>query len=197
MRRRRPKVDADPPGAEASLEIAAHFLGTRPRTRWEVERRLQRARAADDVIQGTLERLTRLGLVDDLAFARWWMEQRDRHAPRGRRLVEAELRQHGVARDVVEQLGDELVALETRAQESASPDLRGTEATGDPDTDMPTSEAGRAQVALARHLRGRPMPEDRPAIQRLGAFLVRRGFDPDTVRSTLRAAGSAGSETEE
>ena len=197
MRRRRPKLETEPPGAEASLEIAAHFLGTRPRTRWEVERRLQRSRAADDIIQGTLEHLTRLGLVDDLAFARWWMEQRDRHAPRGRRLVEAELRQHGVGRDVVEQLREELAALETRPHEGASLDLPGTEATGDPDAELPASEATRAQVALARHLRGRPMPEDRPGIQRLGAFLVRRGFDPDTVRSTLRAAGITDSAGEE
>src|SRR3989440_2620825 len=189
MRRRRTASETEPPGTEASLEIAARFLGTRPCSRLEVERRLRRARASDEVIETTLDHLATLGLVDDVAFARWWVEQRDRHAPRGRRLVEAELRQHGVGRDVVEQLREELAALETRPHEGASLDLPGTEATGDPDAELPASEATRAQVALARHLRGRPMPEDRPGIQRLGAFLVRRGFDPDTVRSTLRAAG--------
>ncbi len=154
------------------MAIAAHFLGTRPRTRRELELRLRRAAATDEVIATTLRRLEALGLVDDVAFARWWAEQRDRHAPRGRRMVEAELRQRGVPREVMEALrGEELAeaALEAEA--------------------MPGSEAERAAAALARHLKGRPMPDEARAIQRLGAFLMRRGFDPETVRATLRAVG--------
>lgn len=154
------------------MAIAAHFLGTRPRTRRELELRLRRAAATNEVIATTLRRLEALGLVDDVAFARWWAEQRDRHAPRGRRMVEAELRQRGVPREVMEALrGEELAeaALEAEA--------------------MPGSEAERAAAALARHLKGRPMPDEARAIQRLGAFLMRRGFDPETVRATLRAVG--------
>ncbi len=154
------------------MEIAAHFLGTRPRTRRELELRLRRSRATDEVIAATLARLEALGLVDDVAFTRWWAEQRDRHAPRGRRMVEAELRQRGVPRDVLEAL---------RGEQLAEPALE-AEA-------LPGTEAERAAVALARHLRGRPMPDDPRAVQRLGAFLLRRGFDPETVRDTLRAAG--------
>lgn len=155
------------------MEIAAHFLGTRPRTRRELELRLRRAATPDDVIAATLERLEALGLVDDVAFARWWGEQRDRHAPRGRRMVEAELRQRGVPRDVMEAL---------RGEELAEPRLD-AEA-------LPGSEAERAAVALARHLKGRPVPDDPMALQRLGAFLMRRGFDPETVRATLRAVAA-------
>jgi regulatory protein len=172
-RRRRHVQDSErqPPDAEAALEIAVHFLGTRPRTRWELERRLRRAAASDDVIATTLDRLAAMGYVDDAAFARWWAEQRDRHAPRGRRMVEAELRQHGVPRDLLEEMrGDELT----------EPGLDGET--------LPASEADRARVALERHLRGRPLPADLRALQRVGAFLMRRGFDPETIRSTLRAA---------
>ena len=193
MRRRRNANEAEPPGTEASLEIAARFLGTRPRSRWEVERRLRRARASDPVIENTLDHLVKLGLVDDMAFARWWVEQRDRHAPRGRRLVEAELRQHGIGRDVVEQLRDELAGLEMdagSAGRASEVDREGTE-------EAPTSEDARAKIALAQHLRGRPLPEDRRARQRVGMFLVRRGFDPDTVRSALGAAATPQAESEE
>jgi SOS response regulatory protein OraA/RecX len=193
MRRRRNASEAEPPGTEASLEIAARFLGTRPRSRWEVERRLRRARASDAVTEQTLDHLAKLGLVDDLAFARWWVEQRDRHAPRGRRLVEAELRQHGIGRDVVEQLRDELAALEMEAQSAGD----ASEVDGERDEEMPTTEEARAKIALERHLRGRPLPEDRRALQRVGMFLVRRGFDPDTVRSTLGAAAATQAESEE
>src|SRR5437870_4764060 len=173
MRRRRTASETEPPGTEASLEIAARFLGTRPRSRWEVERRLRRARASDEVIETTLDHLATLGLVDDIAFARWWAEQRDRHAPRGRRMVEAELRQHGVPREVLEALRDD------SAQVPADEDVR-----------LPASEAERAEVALASHLRGRPFPADHRVVQRLGTFLMRRGFDPETVRATLRAAAA-------
>ena len=155
------------------MEIAARFLGTRPRTRWELERRLKRAGTEDEVIGAVLGRLTALGYVDDAAFARWWAEQRDRHAPRGRRMVEAELRQRGVPREVLEEL---------RGSELAEPALDGEA--------LPGSEPERARVALERHLRGRPFPVELKARQRLGAFLVRRGFDPDTVRTTLRMAAA-------
>ena len=156
------------------MEIAVRFLGARPRTRWELERRLRRAGAEDPVVEATLVRLAESGYVDDAAFARWWGEQRDRHAPRGRRMIEMELRHHGVEPDVIE----------TYRAEHASPE-RAPE-----DESLPGSEADRARDALERHLRGRPLPSDARALQRVGMFLVRRGFDPETVRSTLRAAGS-------
>src|SRR5439155_1625901 len=55
---------------------------------------------------------------------------------------------------------------------------------------LPSTEAERAQVALTRHLRGRPLPDDRQALQRLGQFLIRRGFDPETARAAIRAAAA-------
>jgi regulatory protein len=174
----RPGSEREPPGRERALELAGHFLGPRPRSRWEVARRLRKAGADAEVVEATLTRLQELGFVDDLVFARWWLEQRDRHAPRGRRLVEAELRQHGIGRDVIEALREELEALEQESGWSRS----------DLDASLPRNEEERARVALARHLRGRPLPEDRAALQRLGMFLVRRGFGPDAVRSALRMA---------
>jgi regulatory protein len=185
MRRRRTHNETEPPGPEASLEIAARFLGTRPRSRWEVEGRLRRAHASDAVIAATLEHLASLGLVDDLAFARWWLEQRDRRAPRGHRMVEAELRQHGVGRDVIELMREELAAVEVDALRTEGADQ------------LPVTEEARARIALARHLRGRPLPDDPKALQRLGTFLMRRGFDPETVRSTMRAAANADADGED
>ena len=174
-RGRRPaERSGTPPGPQAAMEIATRFLGSRPRTRWEIERRLRRAGADDAVVATTLDRLSELGYVDDAAFARWWGEQRDRHAPRGRRMIEAELRQHGIGRDVIE----------AYRAEHADP-VRAPE-----DDALPGSEAERARDALERHVRGRPLPTDARALQRIGMFLVRRGFDPETVRSTIRIAGS-------
>ena len=170
---RRRKAAAEPPDATAAMEIAVGYLGTRPRTRWETERRLRRAGTPEPVIDEILKRLGELGYVDDAAFARWWGEQRDRHAPRGVRMIEAELRQHGVPRDVIEEYRAEHRAPQRRPEDQA----------------VPANEAERAADTLARHLRGRPLPSDRKALQRVGMYLVRRGFDPDTVRSAIREAG--------
>ena len=155
------------------MEIAVGYLGARPRTRWEIERRLRRAGADESVISETAERLVELGYLDDAAFARWWGEQRDRHAPRGSRMIEAELRQHGVPRDVVAAYRAEHAAPARRPEDEA----------------VPASEAERAADALERHLRGRALPVDPKAVQRIGMFLMRRGFDPETVRAAIREAG--------
>ena len=162
------------------MEIAARFLAARPRTRWELERRLRRAGADEARIEATLARLAALGYVDDAGFARWWAEQRDRHSPRGRRVVEAELRQRGVPRDVLEELRDEELAEPALDHEA-----------------LPTTEAERARIALQRHLRGRPLPVEHKAVQRVGMFLVRRGFDPETVRGALREAAAPDLEDDE
>ena len=176
MRARRPKrAERQPSEPPSALEVAVHYLGTRPRTRWEISRRLRRAKVPDGEIEVALDRLTELGYVDDAAFARWWGEQRDRHSPRGRRMIEAELRQRGVGREVID----------AYRQEHAAPE-RSPE-----DAGLPGDELARARDALARHLRGRPMPIDRAARQRVGMYLVRRGFEPDTVRAALGGAGTA------
>jgi SOS response regulatory protein OraA/RecX len=94
-------------------------------------------------------------------------------------MVEAELRQRGVPREVIEEL---------RGSEIAEPAF--------PDERLPQSEAERARLALQRHLRGRQLPEDRRAVQRIGMFLVRRGFDPETVRTTLREAAEGAGDGE-
>ncbi|MGI8872537.1 MAG: regulatory protein RecX [Candidatus Limnocylindria bacterium] len=167
---RRPARSRERPDAAAAFEIAARFLATRPRSGWELQQRLRRAGAEDHVIAETTDRLRALGYLDDDAFARWWTEQRDRHAPRGQRMLEAELRQHGVQGEALERFREG----NTRHERPPTDDM------------LPRTEAERARKAVDRHLRGRPMPDDPKAIARLGAFLMRRGFDAATVRGALR-----------
>ena len=172
--RRGPAEPTEPPDPTVAMEIAIRFLGTRPRTRWELDRRLRRAGVSESTLEATLDRLAEIGYVDDAAFARWWGEQRDRHAPRGLRMIEAELRQHGVGRDVIEAYRAEHAAPERVPEDQA----------------LPGSEPERAREALQRHLHGRPLPTERKALERVGMFLMRRGFDPETVRATIRPGGT-------
>ena len=89
-------------------------------------------------------------------------------------MLEAELRQRGVPRELIQELRD--VGVGERAPE---------------DEGIPENEAERAAVALQRHLRGRPMPGDQRALQRLGMYLVSRGFDSETARATVRTLAAA------
>ena len=71
--------------------------------------------------------------------------------------------------------------IEEYRAEHAAPD-RASE-----DESLPGTEAERAREALERHLRGRPLPSEPKALQRVGMYLMRRGFDPDTARGAIRA----------
>lgn len=82
-------------------ETAVRYLSYRPRSESEVRRRL--ARDYDDaVIDAAIERLRDVDLIDDVAFADYWVEQRETFKPRGRLALSHELRQKGVSRGIIE-----------------------------------------------------------------------------------------------
>ena len=97
-RERRAAVD-DP---SVVLEAAARFLEPRARSVAEVRRRLTGAGYRADLVDGAIERMLELGMLDDEAFARAWIELRDRARPRGERAIRVELGQKGVDRTTVD-----------------------------------------------------------------------------------------------
>ena len=105
--------------AELAREICLRQLAARPRTRAELAQALARRHIDDEVITEVLDRYGEVGIIDDAAFARAWVSSR--HSGRGlaRRALAGELRQRGVAGDLVgEALGtldDEQEAATARA----------------------------------------------------------------------------------
>ena len=97
-RERRAAVD-DP---AVVLEAAARFLEVRSRSVAEVRRRLTSNGYRPDLVDGAITRMTELGMLDDEAFARAWVESRDRSRPRGERAIRVELGQKGVDRAVID-----------------------------------------------------------------------------------------------
>ena len=87
-RERRAAID-DP---AVVLEAAARFLEARARSVAEVRRRLTTAGYRAELVEGAIDRLTELGMLDDATFARAWIESRDRARPRGERALANELR---------------------------------------------------------------------------------------------------------
>jgi regulatory protein len=145
---------------EQAREKALRFLSNRPRSAWEVRQNLLKAGYGDATIDRVLERLRSVALVDDAAFARYWIENRAQFKPRGAVALRQELRRKGVERDVI----DAVLAEGEHADEQAA-----------------------IQAALAKADRYRQLP--RPEFsQKLGAYLARRGFNYETVREAVQVA---------
>jgi regulatory protein len=137
----------------APIDVALRFLAQRPRSEQEVRRRLQRAGTDETAIETVLEQLRQHHLVDDAAFAQYWVEQRQTFKPRGTRLLRAELRQHGI-------------------------DPRAAEAAAEPAEVSALDDAYRAAQKRARQLGS---ADERAFKSRLAQFLGRRGFDWETI----------------
>jgi regulatory protein len=81
---------------------AVRFLGFRARSQQELVRYLQAKGYAPVVVTDTIDRLLEEQYLDDEAFARFWLANRERFRPRGQQALRYELRQKGIANEVIE-----------------------------------------------------------------------------------------------
>ncbi|RME46963.1 MAG: regulatory protein RecX [Chloroflexi bacterium] len=88
--------------AAKAFDRAARLLAHRPRSQHEIETHLRKAGFDADAITHALERLRRLQLVDDRSFVDWWIDNRSRFSPRGVQALRHELREKGVAPELIE-----------------------------------------------------------------------------------------------
>ena len=161
-RERRAAVD-DP---AVVLEAAARFLEARARSIGEVRRRLTSAGYQADLVEGAITRLGELGMLDDEAFAKAWVESRDRARPRGERALADELRLRGVDRTVI------VAALDERREASAAAESADDEIAPSADEAAAIRLLERNSRLLAR------VVDPRARRQRAYALLARNGFDP-------------------
>jgi regulatory protein len=176
-RARRAAVD-DP---AVVLDALARLLEVRSRSIAEVSRRLTEAGYRAELVQGAVERFVALGYLDDAAFARAWVESRDRAHPRGARALRDELRRRGLAADVVEAA----LAAREAASEGVDPDA-GAAALDGGRVSSATSDREAAARLLARR-QGALLREADPRRLRSKAYglLARSGFDPDVCREAV------------
>ncbi len=86
------------------LGAATRYLSYRPRSEAEVREKLKQRGFDDDSIKAVLAKLKEQGLVDDVAFAEFWKENRESFRPRSQRLTALELGRKGVASEIVNQV---------------------------------------------------------------------------------------------
>lgn len=140
---------------ERAREKALGYLSYRPRSEAEVRRYLTEREFSAQTVDEVVARLCQVGLIDDSAFARFWIENRERFRPRGERALIQELRQHGIADVVIEQ------------------------ALADFDAEAVGATYAREQARRLAHL---PPEQFR---RRLGERLARRGFAYDLIQNLL------------
>jgi len=128
------------------FDAAVHYLSYRPRSEPELRERLHRRGFDGDSVETVITRLKKQGLVDDIAFAQFWRDNREAFSPRSQWLTKLELRRKGVANDIIDQVVDTI---------------------DDEDS------AYRAALRKARSL---PRSDEPSFRRRLGEHLRRRGF---------------------
>ena len=138
-------------------DAALNLLSYRPRSVAELRGRLERKGYDGQMIDEALARLENLGIVGDAEFARFWVENRQVHSPRGGRMLRSELRFKGVDRETIEGV------LPAPEEED--------------------SAAYQVARSKARSLKGLEWRDFR---RRLGDYLVRRGFGYETAGSVAR-----------
>lgn len=139
-----------------AVDRALRFLTLRPRSVGEVKQNLARNGVAPLVVDAAIERLTQIGYLDDRVFASLWVEDRNRFKPTSPKALRYELKQKGVENAVID---------------AALADL-----------DAGTA-AYRAAESQLKKLRG---STQRAFRDRLTAYLLRRGFNRDLARRTIK-----------
>ena len=166
---RTPTVPRDPEAA--ARQICLRLITIEPRTRAQLAQAMQRKQIPDHVAEGILDRFTEVGLIDDQAFARAWVESRHHSRGLSRRVLSTELRRRGVDPD----------------------DVREAVETLDPDQEVAT--ARQIVDRKLRATRGQP-PEAR--MRRLVGALARKGYGAALsyriVREALEAEGAEAAE---
>jgi regulatory protein len=149
---------------EVAREICLRQLAVRPRTRVELASALRKKGISDEVAAEVLDRYDEVGLIDDAAFARAWVNSRHHGRGLARRALAGELRQRGVDSELVG------AALE--------------EVDGE-------TEAATAQALVDRKLRVMSSGSPDAVFRRLVGLLARKGYPPGLAVNVVKAALAA------
>ncbi len=137
-------------------ETAFRLLSYRPRSEKEIRDKLREKKFPAAEIENLISEFKAKNLLSDEEFARQWVENRLRLKPRGRRMLEMELYQKGVRKQVANRVLDD--ALDGTDQSETAFDL------------------------LLKHRRKFLQENSVDTKRKIYNFLRYRGFDPDDIR---------------
>jgi regulatory protein len=138
---------------------ALKYLALRPRSEKEVRDNLTKKKSPPDVTERVIARLTEQKFLNDEEFTRWWIEQRTRVTPRSMRLIQIELQQKGISKDI----------LESR--------IKNHESSG-------SDEETARKIIEKRIEKMRDLPRIE-IYQKLGGHLARKGYSWDIIKKAI------------
>ena len=159
-----PPQDAEACGPPADHEAVARKilldqLTGQPRSRSELATRLARKRVPPDVASRMLDRFQEVGLIDDVAFARDWVQSRQAGRGLACRALEVELRRKGIDSQVV---AEAVAAVDS----------------GD--------EVEAARLLVRRRLPSLQRFDNATVVRRLTGMLARKGYSASVAFSVVR-----------
>ena len=157
-----PDADAE----KIARKVILDQLTGQARTRAELATKLAKKDVPEEIAERLLTRFEEVGLIDDAAFARSWVESRQSGKGLATRALAHELRRKGV---------DDEVARQALAEVD------------------PEAEVESARMLVRRKLRSIQQVDRATAIRRLTGLLARKGYPPGlairVVREELEDAG--------
>lgn len=151
--------DPDADHEAVARKILLDQLTGQARSRHELAARLARRNVPEEIAEPLLDRFTEVGLVDDEAFARSWVDSRRRTRGLARPALAQELRRKGIADETVREVLDEV---------------------------DPAAEEESARTLVRKKLRGLRGVDQQVAARRLTGMLARKGYGAGVAYAVVR-----------
>ena len=142
---------------EIYLNNILKFIGYRSRSEKEIIDRLRKKKIDEKMISEIMAKLQEWKFIDDIAFAKQWIESRVVNRHKSIRLVRLELLKKGIKKEIIDSL------FENFSKES----------------DVASIEA------IIRKKIKRLNIQDRNDLQKLSRYLLGKGFDWETVKEAI------------
>jgi len=87
---------------ETAKKYSLRLLSIGPRTKKEIISRLKKRNITEALIHRLVGDLESKGIINDLEFSKEWIDSRLRFRPRGKKLIEIELRGKGIEEEIIQ-----------------------------------------------------------------------------------------------
>jgi len=151
---------------QKTWEKLLRFAMVRPRSQKEITDYFRRKEVHESIHSELLEKLKHFDLLNDLEFAKWWIDQRLQFKKKSKRVIIQELRQKGISQDTIDDaFGDTIVDEEKLAKE-----------------------------LLDKKMYKWKNLEPREAKQKMSQYLAGKGFGWDVIENLVKIAVGDGSD---
>ena len=141
--------------------IALQQLNYAPRSRKELADKLKGKGVPEDISEQVLDRLTEVGLIDDLTYAQMLVRSKQNSRRLAKRALRVELTKKGISQDIATQVLDEV----------------------DPDDELEM-----ARLIVAKKMRSLGSADTATIQRRLSGLLARKGYASNVSMLVIREA---------